>query len=322
MPRPTTPTRHTPATATATATDRVNGSAPAAGVRAGTTAAPTPAARLAQASPAGGPAPFFPTRRPGGPPGLALFLNAGDPPLPLLRDLVLMLDEEGVDCLELAVPFPDSVTDGPVVRRSAGRALEAGGAGLDDVLAFIAEVRPHLSRLRIALLADWSHSLKGRDLAAATGEIASAGADGLLVHALPPRLREAHLESARAAGLPVVTTCYASSPAEVRAQAAAQAGAYLYLVAHYGRSGTAPAAGHAALAQTVTGLRAHTTSPIAVGFGVSTRQDVAAVGAAGADAAIIGSAAVAAVERAREDGREVTGAFREFVRSVLPDVPH
>ncbi|MFJ6759297.1 tryptophan synthase subunit alpha [Streptomyces sp. NPDC091273] len=282
------------------------------------------AARAARPHPAAypAPAPFFTGRAPGGPPGLALFLNAGDPPLPVLHDLVLMLDQEGVDCLELAVPFPDSVTDGPVVRRSARRALEAGGADLDDVLAFIAGVRPHLAHLRIALLADWSHSLKHRDLAATTGEIASAGADGLLLHALPPRLREEHLESARAAGLPVVTTCYASSPAEVRAQAAAQAGAYLYLVAHYGRSGTAPAAGHAALAQTVTDLRAHTTSPIAVGFGVSTRQDVEAVGASGADAAIIGSAAVAAVERAQEAGLDVTGTFRTFVRSVLPEGPH
>ncbi|MFE9932648.1 tryptophan synthase subunit alpha [Streptomyces sp. NPDC005533] len=293
--------------------------AAAAADRAGTPTAPTPTPTPA---PAGGPGSFFPTRRPGGTPGLALFLNAGDPPLPVLRDLVLMLDEEGVDCLELAVPFPDSVTDGPVVRRSARRALEAGGADLDDVLAFIADVRPHLAHLRIALLADWSHSLAHRDLAATTGEIAAAGADGLLLHALPPRLREAHLESARAAGLAVVTTCYASSPAEVRARAAAQARAYLYLVAHYGRSGTAPAAGHAALAQTVTDLRAHTTSPIAVGFGVSTRQDVEAVGASGADAAIIGSAAVAAVERARADGVDVTGAFRGFVRSVLPDGPH
>ncbi|MEV7444087.1 tryptophan synthase subunit alpha [Streptomyces sp. NPDC091204] len=285
-------------------------------------AAPAPTDGPAPAAPAQGPAPFFPTRRPGTASGLALFLNAGDPPLPVLRDLVLMLDQEGVDCLELAVPFPDSVTDGPVVRRSARRALERGGADLDDVLAFIADVRPHLAHLRIALLADWSHSLKHRDLAATTAEIAAAGADGLLLHALPPRLREEHLESARAAGLPVVTTCYASSPAKVRAQAAAQAGAYLYLVAHYGRSGTAPAAGHAALAQTVTDLRAHTTSPIAVGFGVSTRQDVQAVGASGADAAIIGSAAVAAVERAQEDGLDVSAAFRTFVRSVLPEDPH
>ncbi|WP_405435165.1 tryptophan synthase subunit alpha [Streptomyces avidinii] len=285
------------------------GLAPAAGTDTAPTAIPAPA-------------PFFTRRTPGGPPGLALFLNAGDPPLPVLRDLVLMLDEEGVDCLELAVPFPDSVTDGPVIRRSARRALDRGAADLDDVLAFIADVRPHLTHLRIALLADWSHSLKHRDLATTTREIAAAGADGLLVHALPPRLRATHLESAAAAGLPVVTTCYTQSPPTTQAQAAAQACAYLYLVAHYGRSGTAPAAGHAALAQTVTALRAHTTSPIAVGFGVSTRADVQAVGAAGADAAIIGSAAVAAVERAQEAGTDVTEAFRTFVRSVLPATPH
>ncbi|MEV6688507.1 tryptophan synthase subunit alpha [Streptomyces sp. NPDC051130] len=264
-------------------------------------------------------APFFPGRRaPGAGPGLALFLNAGDPPLPVLRDLVLMLDEEGVDCLELAVPFPDSVTDGPVIRRSASRALERGGAALDDVLAFVADVRPHLTHTRIALLTDWRYSLGHRDPAAATRDIAASGADALLVHALPPRLRATYLEAAAAAALPVVTTCYASSPDATRAQAAADATAYLYLVAHYGRSGTAPAAGHGALARTVAQLREHTPAPIAVGFGVSTRQDVEAVGASGADAAVIGSAAVAAVERAQQDGRDLPAAFREFVRSVRP----
>jgi acyl carrier protein len=53
---------------------------------------------------------------------LALFLNAGDPAFDVLERIVLALDEEGVDCLELAVPFPDSPTDGPTIRRSARRA--------------------------------------------------------------------------------------------------------------------------------------------------------------------------------------------------------
>ncbi|MEU6311891.1 tryptophan synthase subunit alpha [Streptomyces sp. NPDC047014] len=285
-----------------------------------TPAAQGPAATATQGTAA--PAPFFPTRRPGTPPGLALFLNAGDPPLPALHELLPMLDEEGVDCLELAVPFPDSVTDGPVIRRSARRALDTAAAGLDDVLATLAAVRPRLHRLRIALLADWSHTLKHRDPATTTREIAAAGADGLLVHALPPRLRQTYRDAATTAGLPLVTTCYTSSPPPTQAQAATEATAYLYLVAHYGRSGTAPATGHAALARTVTALRAHTDSPIAVGFGVSTRQDVEAVGAAGADAAIIGSAAVAAVEHAHHSGTDVTEALRTFVRQVLPAPAH
>ncbi|WP_046502408.1 tryptophan synthase subunit alpha [Streptomyces odonnellii] len=261
---------------------------------------------------------FFPRTAPGEGPGLALFLNAGDPPLDVLAELVLMLDEEGVDCLELAVPFPDSVTDGPVIRRSAARAL-ALGVGLDEVLAFIAEVRPGLRRLRIALLADWSHSLKHREPGKTLRAIADSGADGLLVHALPPRLRTAHHTAARAAGVPVVTTCYQQSSPGTMAEAAAEATAYLYLVAHYGRSGTAPAAGHAALADTVTALRAHTTSPIAIGFGVRTRQDVETVGACGADAVIIGSAGVARIEQSLDHGGDVIDGFRTFVRSVSPN---
>ncbi|MFI5756914.1 tryptophan synthase subunit alpha [Streptomyces sp. NPDC051569] len=260
---------------------------------------------------------FFTRTGPDAGPGLALFLNAGDPPLDVLADLVLMLDEEGVDCLELAVPFPDSVTDGPVIRRSARRALDLG-TGLDEVLAFIAVVRPRLRRLRIALLADWSHSLKRRDPATTLRAVADSGADGLLVHGLPPRLRTAHYAAARAAGVPVVTTCYQQSPPQTVAEAAAEATAYLYLVAHYGRSGTAPATGHAGLAGTVAALRAHTASPIAIGFGVRTREDVETVGACGADAVIIGSAGVARIEQSLDRGGDVIADFRAFVRSVTP----
>jgi tryptophan synthase alpha chain len=249
-------------------------------------------------------------------PGLALFLNAGDPPLPVLADVVAMLDEEGVDCLELAVPFPDSVTDGPVVRRSAERAL-AGGADLDRVLAFVARTRPSLRRLRIALLADWSHTLKRRPLAATVADVAAAGDDGLLAHGLPPRLRDDYRHAAREAGLPVVTTCYHGvSPPEVLADAAANASAYLYLVAQYGRSGTAPAGGYTGLAGTVTRLRAATAAPIAVGFGVRTRADVLAVRDCGADAAVVGSAVVAQVEDALANGVDVVQRLRDLVTSI------
>src|SRR5947209_17786358 len=68
---------------------------------------------------------FFPKRQPKTI-GLAVFLNAGDPPLEHLEDLMLLLDTEWIDCLELAVPFPDSLSDGPAIRRSSGRAIQRG----------------------------------------------------------------------------------------------------------------------------------------------------------------------------------------------------
>ncbi|CAM5296796.1 tryptophan synthase subunit alpha [Streptomyces fimicarius] len=248
--------------------------------------------------------------------GLAVFLNAGDPPLPVLTDLVAQLDASGVDCLELAVPFPDSPTDGPVVRRSADRALTRG-VGLRETLDFVTAVRPGLKRLRIAVLADWSHSLRTAAPADYARAVADSGADALLAHGLPPRLRPAHHEALHAAGLPEVTTCYpASAPATV-AEAAAHATGYLYLVARYGRSGAGtPDGGHAGLAPTVAALRDLTASPIAVGFGVSTAEDLASVARSGADAAIVGSAGVAAVERSLEAGSDPVDGYRSFVAAL------
>ncbi|CAM5489603.1 tryptophan synthase alpha chain [Streptomyces spiroverticillatus] len=257
---------------------------------------------------------FFAGRDPGRP-GLAVFVNAGDPPLARLPELVAMLDEQGVDCLELAVPFPHSATDGPVIRRSADRAL-AGGATLAAVLDAVAAVRPGLRRLRIALLADWSHSVKDSDLGDFHRSVADAGCDALLLHGLPPRLRAAHVESAHETGLPLVTTCYAVSGPQTVSAAARQASAYVYLVAHYGRSGTSATAGPDQLAAALAALRAETALPVAVGFGVRTGADIAALGRIGADAAVVGSAGVARIEQAIHEGRDPVEEFASFVREL------
>jgi tryptophan synthase alpha chain len=249
----------------------------------------------------------------GAKPGLALFLNAGDPPLPVLRDAVFALDELEVDCLELAVPFPNSFTDGPVVRRSADRAL-AEGVDLDSTLKFIDEVSGQLRHLRIALLADWSHTVKPRPLSWFLAQ--AEGVDGLLLHGLPPRLRTEYQELAREHAVPIVTTCYPNSAIEVVAEAADQAGAYVYLVARYGRSGTRSEQDFTELRGTLAALRQKATAPIAVGFGVRDRHDVAAVGELGADAAVIGSAAVARVERALEGNDDPVLALTRFVNEL------
>jgi tryptophan synthase alpha chain len=227
----------------------------------------------------------------GSSPGLAVFLNAGDPPLPVLRDVVLALDEQRVDCLELAVPFPNSFTDGPVVRRSATRALEAG-VDLDRTLRFVGDVAGELRHMKIALLADWSHTVKPRSLNWFLDRVAAQPVDGLLLHGLPPLLRDEYYDAAAEHAVPIVTTCYPNSAPEVVAEAADRAGAYVYLVARYGRSGTRSDQDFTELRGTVAALRQATTVPIAVGFGVRDRDDVAAIGELGADAAVVGSAAV------------------------------
>lgn len=260
---------------------------------------------------------FFPGSTAAGP-GTVLFLNAGDPPLDELHGLVLDMDRAGVDCLELAVPFPDSVTDGVVIRRSASRALERG-ITLEQVLAFVDRIKPQLRRLKIVLLADWSHTVKRPGLADFLAAVAASSVDGLLIHALPPMLRDGYREAAANAGIPVVTTCYdvVSSPETLR-DAAESATAYVYLVAKYGRSGSRPSEGYASLKGTVDQLRGYGAESIAIGFGVRSRADLEQLGSTGTDAAIIGTAAVAAVEDGTTAGN-VRAGFRQFLESITND---
>ncbi|WP_017579241.1 tryptophan synthase subunit alpha [Nocardiopsis valliformis] len=259
---------------------------------------------------------FF-TGRPPGTPGLVLFLNAGDPPLRDLPRLAEALDTLGVDCLELAVPFPDSATDGPVIRRSARRAL-ADGADLDRVLAAVERIRPRMRRMRIVLLADWRHTVWPVGTGAFVRRVRDQGADGLLVHGLPPRGRDAYLTAVRETGLPSVTTCYAGSDPAVVARAAAEATAFVYLVAYYGRSGGSGRVDPRSVAATAVELRKRTDVPIVVGFGVSGAADTERMHCLGADAVVVGSAAVESVERALTERRDVVPALEDLVRRLRP----
>ncbi|TCO60582.1 tryptophan synthase subunit alpha [Actinocrispum wychmicini] len=256
---------------------------------------------------------FF-AARPDGEPGLAVFLNAGDPSLDMLPELVAMLDESRVDCLELAVPFPHSFTDGPVVRRSARRAL-ANGVGFADVLACLDRLATP-RHLRIALLADWSHTVRPLGMDCFLARVRDSAADGLLTHGLPARARVGYYQAAHQAGIPVVSTCYPSSDPATRVESARNATAYLYLVAHYGRSGTPSADGFRLVRPALRELRADTSAPIAVGFGVRGRAEIEALRDVGADAAIVGSAAVARVERAAAECRDVVADLARFVADL------
>lgn len=262
---------------------------------------------------------FFAGRR-SGELGLAVFLNAGDPPFGVLEDLVLLLDACRVDCLELAVPFPNSVSDGPVIRRSARRALE-NGVELGDVLTFVHTVRPRLSHLKIALLADWRHTVKTLPLAEFLSRVQEAGSDALLIHGLPPRLRHDYYETAHRLGQPVVTTCYASSGIDVLEEAGRHASAYLYLVAHYGRTGANTPPDYRALSPVMSVLRDMTEAAIAVGFGVKSRSHIQALREIGADAAIVGSSCVSRVEQAMANGKDVVEDFHAFLLELREPPP-
>ena len=257
----------------------------------------------------------LPRRASGDEVGIILFLHVGDPPGEELIDLLLACDEFGIAAVELAVPFPDSPTDGPTIRRSANRALQAG-ADLESALGIVRTVSPQLRQTRLVLLLDWAWTVRPRGLEPTLAAAAAAGADGILLHGMPPKERANTISVAHSVGMPIVTTCYHrhSSPS-VLAQAAREATSYVYLVSRFGRSGSTAELDVTGVTDTVTEIRRHGDAPIAIGFGVSSRREVEQVGQTGADVAIIGSAAVLAVEEGLAEGR-LLPRFREFLAEL------
>jgi tryptophan synthase alpha chain len=219
------------------------------------------------------------------------FLTAGDPSLERTVDAALELEAAGIDVLELGVPFSDPLADGPVIQRSSERAL-ARGVTLARVLEVVARIREK-SELPLVLFS-YLNPLLQRGLERVAGEAARAGVDGVLVTDLPPEEAGEWIQSARAAGLDTVFLASPTSPdARLRRVAEASRG-FVYAISRTGVTGERQALSDDAR-PLVARLRALTSEPVALGFGISTPEQVKQAAAA-ADAVVVGSALVRFLE--------------------------
>ncbi len=226
-------------------------------------------------------------------PGLVTYTTAGDPDLPRSAEILEALDRAGADVLEVGVPFSDPLADGPVIQRATERAIRAGGS-LRASLATIAKVRPHVKAPIVVF--SYANPLLRLGLDAFARQAADAGVDGVLALDLP--IEEAGLfrETLAAAG---IDTIFLLSPTttDARIRRAAELGSgFLYGISRLGVTG-ARAQVSADAETMVSRIRAHTTMPIALGFGISSPEQVAEV-CAYADAAVVGSALVSVIAEA------------------------
>src|SRR3954468_486542 len=225
--------------------------------------------------------------------GLITYTTAGDPDLPRSAEILKALDRAGADVLEVGVPFSDPLADGPVIQRATERAL-AAGSSLSAALAMIRSLRGTI-KAPIVIFSYANPLLRmGIDkFAAAASE---AGVDGVLALDLP--IEEAGEFRGVLAGAGV-DTIFLLSPTttDARIARAAELGrGFLYGISRLGVTGARDrvASGAEAL---VRRIRAHTSLPVALGFGISRPEQVAEVGSY-ADAAVVGSALVSLIAEA------------------------
>ena len=238
------------------------------------------------------------------------YFCAGDPSLDVTRALIEEAAKRGADVIEVGLPFSDPLADGPTIQRAGARALERG-VSLCRLLPTLASVSSGIAPPLVMMT--YLNPLHRYGLEAAARDLAKAGVVGLIVPDLPVDESEPLARAARAAGLDLI--CLAaptSGPARLR-RIARQARGFVYLVPVTGITGERTEL-PPDLVTLVRELRAVTTKPVCVGFGISTPAQVAAV-VQHADGAIVGSAIVRLVENLQGDP-ELVPKVGDFVASL------
>ncbi len=231
-------------------------------------------------------------------PGIVAYLTAGDPDLATTRDIALAAIDNGADVIELGVPFSDPLADGPVIQRASERAV-GRGVRLTDVLGVAKEIRTARPDAGLVLFSYLNPVVK-RGMKLLCEEAAEAGIDGVLLTDMIVEEAGEYLAAMKANQLAPIFLAAPTSP-DRRLKAIGEASkGFVYAISRVGITGTqTQVAGDAA--ELVARLRRFTELPIAVGFGISNAEHVAAVGKF-ADAAIVGSAIVSLIERTAPEG--------------------
>ncbi len=223
--------------------------------------------------------------------GLVTFITAGDPDLSTSMEILRRLPSAGADLIELGMPFSDPMADGPAIQASSQRALR-NGQTLRRTLGMVAAFRQSDPETPLILMG-YYNPIYIYGVQSFVEDAKQAGVDGLIVVDLPPEEADELLTPAVAAGIDLVFLVAPTTDDMRLSRVLGYARGFVYYVSITGITGTRSAS-LADVAEAIGRIRGHTRLPIAVGFGIKTPEQAAAV-ARSADAAVVGSALVAKV---------------------------
>jgi tryptophan synthase alpha chain len=237
------------------------------------------------------------------------YVCAGHPDRDSSLALLLAAADAGADILELGIPFSDPLADGPTIQRASFRALE-GGMTVRGALELLREFRRE--RDTPVVLFSYLNPIHRFGPARFVEAAREAGAQGLLITDLPVGA-DPELEALiRSGGLDLIRLLAPTTGSDRAAEVARGGSGFLYYISRTGVTGAREAL-RDDLAREVESLRQRVTLPVAVGFGISTPQQAAAVGGV-ADGVVVGSALIAAVETG---GVEAGAAFLRSLREAM-----
>jgi tryptophan synthase alpha chain len=241
-------------------------------------------------------------------PGLVTYVTAGDPDLHRTGGILRALDRSGADVLEVGVPFSDPLADGPVIQRATERAL-ASGTTLKGVLGLIGGLRDEL-RAPIVIFS-YANPILRLGAERFADQAREAGVDGVLVLDLPIEEADEFRSLLASRGIDTILLLSPTTTDERLRRAATLGSGFLYAISRLGVTGARDAVADGA-EDMVRRIRAASSLPVALGFGISKPEHVREVGR-WADAAVVGSALVNVIAEAGASD-DLNTRVEEYVR--------
>jgi tryptophan synthase alpha chain len=252
--------------------------------------------------------------------GLVVFVTAGDPTYEVSSDIVLGLPAAGADLIELGMPFTDPMADGPAIQASSLRALKSG-QNMKKTLALARAFRLKDQATPIVLMG-YYNPIYAYGVEAFLKDALAAGIDGLIVVDLPPEEDAELCLPALKAGLNFIRLATPTTDDKRLPKVLNNTSGFVYYVSIMGITGT-KSAKDADIQTAVGRLKRHTALPVAVGFGIRTAEQAAAI-ARIADAAVVGSAIVGRIEssldQAGRPGPDTAASALALVREMAAGV--
>ncbi len=245
--------------------------------------------------------------------GFVAFITAGDPNLETSFEILKGLPAAGADVIELGMPFTDPMADGPAIQAASLRALKAGQT-MKKTLDIVRRFRATDTTTPIVLMGYYNpiYAYGGETFCK---DAHAAGVDGLIIVDLSPEEDPELRPHAKAAGLDIIRLSTPTTDAKRLPAVLDGATGFLYYVSITGVTGSKEIDAEA-VAKALKPLKAATSLPVAVGFGIKTEADAKAV-ARVADAAVVGSALVTEIGRFTDASGKVSPGAAEAVLSLV-----
>jgi len=253
--------------------------------------------------------------------GLVAYVSAGDPDAATGYEILKGLPAAGADLIELGMPFTDPMADGPSVQAAGQRALKAG-ITVDATFDMVRRFRQEVDNDTPILLMGYYNLVYQRGTERFCKEAAAVGVDGFILVDLPPEEADELKPHAMASGIDTVLLTAPTTDDKRLPAVLKYSSGFVYFASVLGITGTKSAT-EDAVRMHVERIKRHTKLPVAVGFGINTPDQAAAV-ARHADAAVVGSAIVNRVKAGLDaDGKakhDLVPGVMAFIKTLADGV--